>query len=57
MDGANANLHSKDKEQQVGILQNVIKECKEMLQRETEQGAVRQELRVCNIMRKCSLNC
>ena len=45
MEGIDATLRGKDKEQQIEILQKVIQEYKEMFEKETEQGAIRQELK------------
>lgn len=45
MEGNETTRRSKDKEQQIEILKKVIQEYKEMIEKETEQGAVRQELK------------
>ena len=47
MDEIDATLRGKNKEQQIEILRQVIQECKELLEKETEQGDVRQELKEC----------
>lgn len=54
MEGDDAISDANDKEEQIATLRKVMEEGKEMLKKETEKGAIRQELkRLCKRMNIC----